>query len=434
MSLSPPASNPRFKLLVVEDEELQKYVKAIKRACGGKMMFDFIEVEFGADAQEALETHLCPFNSLDQRFAWRREGDIESTEISNNSGRRLVTLVSKLQPLHCSSVITRYPDWQESMAAKGYGFEYIDKTTKGDVKEYAVHLLERISRFLNEDAWIRASMVLPVSLSHLCYTVSDVSKPAVERFDSARRFWETGILLSVLVMLKTIDHLDGDIGDAIKSLSGKHGQARIENDACIRTFKSYIKTMLELLDARGYKVQAREFHRFFGDGFHQASSSIRDLRNRTTHGSLVDESEDGLAESRDILLHFLLGCTFWALHPISSDVVLEPHLNRMAARGKPLRGMNRSLGTEVWQWDQKLQVHKDRILQCIVDPLDAYNALLVDLHPLVRRLPSKRTFDELVLAHNPLRDEYIAPQQGNKVITPFADNELSDWWRKRAPK
>src|SRR6266404_4854809 len=88
----------RLRFLVVEDQELNKYVSALKKASAGAMHFEFREATHGKTAQEVLEHTLCPFNSLDQRIAWQEDGDFEATAQADANGVRLAGLVAKLQP------------------------------------------------------------------------------------------------------------------------------------------------------------------------------------------------------------------------------------------------------------------------------------------------------------------------------------------------
>lgn len=426
---------PKFAFLFVEDEmdEQKRYVNAVKSAMEGSIQFDILKTRSRLEAEEILEKRLVPFNSVDQRIPLNPDGRPEDAVDEN--GVAVAKRIQSLQPFHSSCLITSFPQWKELKAA-GYGVDYCDKTSYPP-PIYGAHFRRRLDAFMSTGVWESAAIKLPSLLASHCNKIGDPNCTPTERLENVRRFWETCIRLTTYVMLKIFESLEYDRGEAVKSLaSGLKGDG-IDNAAFVRTLQKHLPVMCQLLEEKRFRIHAREVRRFFDGRFHAASSELLKMRNQISHESTVEQAETILGERRDDSVSFLLGAGFWATHPLCVDSQLYPIGNSIGLRVRPLHGLFKRFAQLGYSKATNfIQENSQGVIQCVVDPLKDENegALLIDLHPLVRALPTKERVDRLVIAYHPRKNLYLDPLDKHRTYAAFGDDELPRWWRSNAGK
>jgi len=281
-------------------------------------------------------------------------------------------------------------------------------------------------QFEQQHAWQRAEEILLPFLAPFCQRfASEDESAALQRQQQGVFLWDAGIRVLVVVLWATLDFLGEDVGESLKPVS-----RRLDNEPIQGGLAKGMPRLSEALKSLDMATQAREWERFFdNDRFRIASRNIQVVRNNLAHSPLGIDDE-GYPENRPCFLMFLLSMSFWAIHPVVTELRIVPWGGKNALEGKLLTSTETYGARETWRWDvrREFPVYPDRLYQVIVDPEDRYDALVVPLFPLMRsELGRGQTI--YWLAHFPERDEYRDPLTGN--IKRFDDGELSKWWATR---
>lgn len=415
-------SELKYPLLIAEDkpDDLRFYREGIKRACRGELWLNFMECEAARDAREYITATVCPFFSFDQNMPDQPRGQVKEDE-----GVELAELALKMNPLSIVTLLTAFPKWRPAHMAGKQGVDYVSKqevTASG----YGRQLVKRILAFERKQAWEIALQYLPPILGPFCKHLSfEKDANRLKRQSDALSLWETGIRLLALTQIAMLDFLNSRADKVCRMLTGRLG-----NDSLLRAIETSILILDDVFTENDLSFQGREHRRFFRDSQYQvAARDIQLIRNLWAH-SPHKETDDLVSDNLHSFFTFLLTLSFWIIHPLVKGLVVVPWGKRNALRGTLFRSEDSACSNQTWKWDRsrELLVHPDHLYQVIVNPEKQEEVLVVPLFPLLR-LELKGTKTCIWLAHNPLRNQYRNPLDGD--IKAFDDNKLVQWWKKR---
>jgi len=415
----------KYPFLIAEDnsKDLRFYKNSIKRACGGKIWLEFAEAESAEEGKSAILENVFPFFSLDKMMPLHK-----GYEVVEGAGSELAQLSVKLNPLSIIIILTVSPEWQTALNAGKLGVDYIDKK-KCTAGEYGKQFVERIKSFERTESWETGANVLPSVLSSYCDKIANKERDQFRKLNDIFFLWDAGIRLLALSQIAVLDYLGHPPFDIYSIL-----QKRLDNNPLINSIERLTPKLIEDFESNSLSVQAREYKRFFScKNFKKSTRSIQQLRNSQSHSPLR-EGSDIFSDNIPSFLTFLLGMSYWAIHPIVTNLKVVPWGSRNALQGNRLVKSNNFLGdNEVFQLDKNkdLVAYSEQLYHVILNPENTEEGLVVPLYPLMR-IEQKGEEKQIWLAHNPLRDEYRNPQDGTRKT--FEDKDLSDWCISRIEK
>jgi|GEM_PF-2935451 len=411
----------KYPILIAEDieEDLRFLRNEIKKTCAGQIWLDIHECRAANPAREFLRQRLYPFISLDKNMPEQIDGPVQE-----DIGDELRNLSRHLNPLASISVLTAYPKWKSAYEAGSIGVKYYSKkeTTAG---QYAKAIVEDICAFERQDAWQRAASILPPVLAAFCKdiaTTDDTSSGILLRTNYATSLWEAGIRLLSLIEISSLAFLDPTLLQRMNLVQG-----RLDNEPIIKIIEQLTPALHGALERVGCQSQARELSRFFGHTmFTSAVRNLQQIRNATTHSPPVPDTDVFLENLPDFVT-FLLGLSFWALHPIVMDLKVVPWGLSNGLRGKQVKGLWEMTATPTWSWERpaSMQVNPKHVYQFLIEPEAEDKAIAFSLHPLIRISRTQGTYS-LWHAHDPLKNLYRDLSSGK---TMYFDNALSEWWK-----
>ncbi|MHB9098473.1 MAG: response regulator [Syntrophales bacterium] len=411
----------RYPILIAEDieEDLRFLKNGIKQACAGRIWLDVHECRAANPAREFLRQRLYHFISLDKNMPEQVNGPVQE-----DIGDELRNLSRRLNPLASISVLTAYPKWKSAHEAGSIGVKYYYKKETTAV-QYARAIVEDICSFEREIAWQRAASILPPVLASFCKdiaTADDTSSGILMRTNYATSLWEAGIRLLSLIEISSLAFLDPALLQSMNLIQG-----RLDNEPIIKLIEQLTPVLKGALEQAGYQAQARELTRFFGHTmFMSTIRNLQQVRNSTMHSPPVPDADVFLENLPDFVT-FLLGLSFWSLHPIVMDLKVVPWGVSNGLRGKQIQGMWEMTATPTWSWEKpsSMQLNPKHVYQFLIEPEAEGKAVAFSLHPLIRITRTQGTFN-LWHAHDPLKNLYRNLSSG-KIM--YFDNALSEWWK-----
>lgn len=418
------AEKLRYHLLIAEDSEkdLTFLRNAVKQACAGTLWLDITECAAAGSARKTIRTVLCPFVSVDKRMPEEAGG-----VLIDDLGDGLRELAVRLNPLSTVGMFTAFPEFRSSYKAGVDGSKYFEKRAGMTAGEYAKLIVSDIRSFEGVQAWQKAAVTLPPVLAAYAKDIAagdDTDAGLLKRSTYAISLWETGLRVVALVELAALAFLEPA---ALKDVPIPRG--RLDNEPIIALIERLTPLLQSTLEQSGHLVQARELGRFFSNRiFLSTLRTLQQVRNVSIHSGPVIV-RDSFLENLPPFVTFLLGMSFWALHPIVADLKVVPWGVSNGLTGKRLEGAWNLTPTRTWTWDSRsnMQINPAHVYQVFGEPETDDKALIIPLYPLVR-FTHAADGHSLWLAQDPTKDTYVNPSNG--AIQRFDDGALAAWWER----
>ena len=411
-----------FNVLIVEDreEDLDKLNTFFRDIFSKSINIEIRSARNAEQAQNLLKSKVFQLLSLDQRLP-KSTGD----ELMDENGLEVGDLALKTQPLIIPATLTAYPHYLKSTKLAGVGFDYFPK---GQLRtsEYVNILAAKAKSFIDEGVWEKASDILPGPIAHFAGSFSpNVKQTHLERFIAIRSLWEAGIRLLLFSGIATLDTTGVNISKILPTFSKIE---RFDNAAILRSLNVVFEALDDTLKKNNRYAEAREYKRFFCEPFLSACREIQVLRNESAH-SPAEITAEIIKKNQLTFITFLVGMSFWAIHPIVNEMSLISVEGRYVVKGSSKKGTRSINEFTNWEWDGKLVVKSNYAYQLITEPEEEKAPpYFVPLYPLVR-LEKRQYLTDWWIAHRPLHNEYKNPVTGKTRI--FPDIELRKWWMRR---